>query len=598
MRLKKLYVANYKNLKELTINFEQGQGLTMLIGNNGSGKSNVLEAISAIFYDAYRKSRLFFSQDNNKYCIEYEIDGHSAMIERTGGRRYFKYDGKSVTQEKFIREGRLPNNVIGVYSGEEDRLWENFYKPYYMAYIKRIKSNMRQERMKLLFVNKYYWNIALLTLLLSENDTIKQFVENDLHISTVNEIKLGFNVSKIDTTENEILKAFIRRINPSLITSVYTSMEELRTNLYYDYTTDSLGNLIEDANGNHIMARNGNLDSDLFDWFTQAFMPKNDKLITEIEICFNEEITTKSLSEGEKKLILVKAVLELLADEKTLILFDEPDAHIHEGRKKDLYNMMFEYASFNRQIVLTTHSPTIAQNANSHELIMLEATGDHIIIVPSEKLEKIKQLTSDTWTISEQTLFFNSTKPLLLVEGQGDVAYIKKAIHLLSVIDRKYSLLDIEILPFGGAANAKAFIDEFKPCVYQDKKVIVLFDRDEAGCEGMFKVINNGKDRANFDTFIYDDWYFLKLPKTTEHNELDFVIEDYFSKAKKKAVAQAIIDKSDGVYNDYPKELRENIKKNLEKNITQYTAADFAGFEVLLDKIIAILDGTETFVQI
>ena len=53
------------------------------------------------------------------------------------------------------------------------------------------------------------------------------------------------------------------------------------------------------------------------------------------------------MSEGEKKLILVKTVLEILSDEKTLVLMDEPDAHLHEGRKPALCNMMREYP--NRQ---------------------------------------------------------------------------------------------------------------------------------------------------------------------------------------------------------------------------------------------------------
>jgi len=597
VRIKRLYIANYKNLHGLNLDFQPGQGLTMLIGNNGSGKSNVLEVISAIFYDAHRKSRLFFSGSDDDYSIEYEIDGNTVKIERLRGRRYFKLGGVNITQNRFIQAGCLPNNVIGVYSGEEDRLWTSFYRPYYMAYIKRIKANMPQERMKLLFVNKYYWNIALLILLLSENETIKPFIENSICISSINQIKLCFNPPKVSLSVNESLKAFALRINPSLLTVISTDLEQLKNILYYDHITDDSGELLKDIDGNYVMARNGNLDSDVFNWFTQAYMPKYDKIITEIGITFNDGITTEALSEGEKKLILVKAVLELLADEKTLILFDEPDAHIHEGRKKDLYNMMFDYKSYNRQIVMTTHSPTVAQNANAHELIMLEASNGNVTVIPAEKFEKVKQLTSDTWSISEQTLFFNSTKPLILVEGQGDVAYIKKAIQLLSSIKQKYSSLDIEILPFGGAANAKVFIDEFKPCVYRNKQVIVLFDRDEAGGDGMYRVINKGKDRADMDTYIFNDWYYLKLPKTAEHTELDFVIEDYFSKAKKKAIALSIINKSDGVYNDYPKELRENIKKALANNIDQYIADDFSGFEVLLDKIIAIIDGYEIFVQ-
>lgn len=46
---------------------------------------------------------------------------------------------------------------------------------------------------------------------------------------------------------------------------------------------------------------------------------------------------------------------------------DEPDAHLHEGRKPALCNMMREYP--NRQIVIATHSPIMAQIANEKECI-------------------------------------------------------------------------------------------------------------------------------------------------------------------------------------------------------------------------------------
>ena len=39
-----------------------------------------------------------------------------------------------------------------------------FYETYYKSYIKRIKTNRHQERMRLMLINKYYWNVALLTL--------------------------------------------------------------------------------------------------------------------------------------------------------------------------------------------------------------------------------------------------------------------------------------------------------------------------------------------------------------------------------------------------------------------------------------------------
>jgi energy-coupling factor transporter ATP-binding protein EcfA2 len=47
----------FKNLKNVTIDFDQGHWVTVVIGWNGSGKSNVLEALAIIFRDLIGKKR-------------------------------------------------------------------------------------------------------------------------------------------------------------------------------------------------------------------------------------------------------------------------------------------------------------------------------------------------------------------------------------------------------------------------------------------------------------------------------------------------------------------------------------------------------------
>ena len=69
MKLKKLKIKKYKNLLDFEANFEFGQGLSIFIGNNGSGKSNVLEAISGIFANAYSAKAIH----KFVYSLTYEI---------------------------------------------------------------------------------------------------------------------------------------------------------------------------------------------------------------------------------------------------------------------------------------------------------------------------------------------------------------------------------------------------------------------------------------------------------------------------------------------------------------------------------------------
>ena len=59
MRLDKLTIGSpkdspthqFKNLKDVTIDFDEDHWVTVVIGWNGTGKSNVLEALATIFRD-------------------------------------------------------------------------------------------------------------------------------------------------------------------------------------------------------------------------------------------------------------------------------------------------------------------------------------------------------------------------------------------------------------------------------------------------------------------------------------------------------------------------------------------------------------------
>ena len=66
MRLDKLTIGSakdsathkFKNLKNVTIDFDQDHWVTVVIGWNGTGKSNVLEALAIIFRDLIAKKRI------------------------------------------------------------------------------------------------------------------------------------------------------------------------------------------------------------------------------------------------------------------------------------------------------------------------------------------------------------------------------------------------------------------------------------------------------------------------------------------------------------------------------------------------------------
>ncbi len=584
MKLKSLYIEKYKNLSPLTIDFESGNGLTMLVGNNGSGKSNVLEAISGIFHD------LFKEKDGRKiscdYKLEYNLSEIDCVIEQKNGTLRC-YGEKFKRRDDFIEEN-APNNIIGLYSGEEDRLWTSFYETYYKLYIKRIKTNRHQERMRLMLINKYYWNVALLTLLLSDNETLKPFIENDLGITSISKIELKFNFKYFDDV-NELLKTFIDRINPDHKSKIECSLEDLRNSIFYSVLTDENGNILVDENENRLLVENGITDAEVFQNLTQAYMPKNEKIIRDIIIQIDDDITVEQLSEGEKKLILVKTVLEILSDEKTLILMDEPDAHIHEGRKPALCSMMREYP--NRQIVIATHSPIIAQLSNEKEIIMLEQEGGKATLLTDEKIDKIKRLSGTSWDVIGQGMMLKSNRPLVVFEGKTDIKYVKRAIDLLKNENPLYGQIQVDFMSSGGADNMQFFITDLLEVIPNNKKVVVFFDRDGEGQKGAAALLNlttSDEAIAHYNDMKQNNLTVSFIPYKAGVAGGDFLIEDYFSWDKTvKPMVDKAIENSHHPLKNLPK-LSSRIKNGLEDKYMSFSKEEFEGFINLIDKIVEL----------
>jgi AAA15 family ATPase/GTPase len=51
MKLDRIWIKDFKNLRELEVDFDEDQLITVVIGWNGAGKSNLIEALVIIFRD-------------------------------------------------------------------------------------------------------------------------------------------------------------------------------------------------------------------------------------------------------------------------------------------------------------------------------------------------------------------------------------------------------------------------------------------------------------------------------------------------------------------------------------------------------------------
>lgn len=596
MQLISLYIEKFKNLKNFTIDFEKQENLSIIIGNNGSGKSNILEALSAIFAELYGNKNIVESA----YKLKYKIDEKEVIIEKTSivievmedrtplFITNYKIDNV-VKNKNFLKTSTLlPSRIVALYSGEETRLYTHYYERFTKLYLRDFTKILNPSN-SMIFIDKIYWNSALLSFILSSyqnNEDHKKFINETLKIKTIHNVNIEFNslyFSKI--IYNSPLDILINIINPNKQPVMsYSSEAFFDLIIHYDAT-------------------------DLFNILIHASLLQRAKIIKNISFTFNDEkLNFSALSEGEKKKLLIKAVMDLVGNEKSLILLDEPDSHIHVEGKQEIFNLLKEYASiFNRSIVITTHSPTLTNCADEKHVVMLTKNEDgSSCIVTDEKKELIRKLTGGIWTSVEQNIFINSTKPLILVEGVDDTTYIRKAIKYFN---DDYNL-EVDLLYFGGTTNACEFIKNLNQMGLADsKKIITIFDRDKAGFEGLrdcikeFRVsesINLGAIGSNDNNIYYKNSFFYFLyPKTDECiNSSEFVLEDYFSKKTKARYIKKKIKSN-------PLDLRnfnglgDKIKKDIRLNINNIPKSEMENFKVLLDKIKEVIEGGNTnFIEI
>src|SRR5436190_23016389 len=94
MKLRKLEISEFKNLRNFTIEFEQTL-TTVLLGQNGTGKSNLLEALILIFRDLDLGDPPGF-----KYKLEYECRDRLIHIDADPARQNKREQVKITVQQR------------------------------------------------------------------------------------------------------------------------------------------------------------------------------------------------------------------------------------------------------------------------------------------------------------------------------------------------------------------------------------------------------------------------------------------------------------------------------------------------------------------
>lgn len=552
MRLRSLYIEDYKNIKKQTFDFSNSTGYIALIGLNGSGKSNLLEAIGLIFNGILNKKKIPFD-----YTIVYEHDGKLYSRKKNSAT----IDGKRVKNSDML----YPTSVIACYSGEDLRLWHMAFEDYYMHYFKKAIDNLLSTP-ELIYISRYCWNIALITLMSSEDVKVKAFLETNLGITDLGKVEVSFEFAEADNFKDHQALKWIKRIKDECLDE--NGKATVKSLLSYDVP----------------LIANQTKESTIFHYLYLLSQPQKnpgkgnnvEKYITKIRV-ENKGISSFNFSEGHKKLILIECITNVLGNRESVLLFDEPDAHVHIALKKEILKCIND---FEGQVLLTTHSPVfVNQMVDKNIYPMVDGK-----ILPQAKRELIQKITNNEINYIDGACIVSS-KYVLVTEGPDDIYHIKAAISAFSSKDDKFKELDkISFIYMGGAKGVNNYYDEILKSLYDTMtKIVFAFDYDEEGREGakmVQRLIDSGNNKLQY--VFYHKTYPVPAP------DVDFYLEDFFERA---AYGDVQLPNINGVPSFA--ELKKastwanSIKKRIQKHKSENTLSqnDYNGFQAFLEQL-------------
>jgi predicted ATPase len=380
MSLDWLHIPNYRgrNLRNFEIDFDEDQSTTVLIGRNGSGKSNLIEAIVEIFRDLELGNPPPFAYQLRYVCRDQVIE-LNADPDRGNKKLEVTVDGKTITQTAFQRDlaNYLPNFVFAYYSGWSSRLEKHFDEPtrrYYREILNSKKSEMPLRRM--FFCRKEYSQLVLLAFFLSESATAHQLLKHYLGIRRFDSALFVLKTpwwrgsgkpNKTQLSEGDsrfwyargAFKTFLDRLWSHAFAPIRNTESVERDVRGKTENTERLYLFIKNQT-ELAQLKTGQEDAKtLFGYLESLFLcDLMDEVRVTVERTDGTRVKFAQLSEGEQQLLTVLGLMLFTQNDESLYLLDEPDTHLNPVWTYDYLKLLQDNIRAEKgQLLVATHNP-------------------------------------------------------------------------------------------------------------------------------------------------------------------------------------------------------------------------------------------------
>lgn len=438
MRLDKLTIGSakdspthqFKNLKNVSIDFDQDHWVTVVIGWNGTGKSNVLEALAIIFRDLIAKKRtpafafqLAYRMGAGENLRHVHIDADpdrekNAFLIRVADAKQIRQNnlshsvldfgddadksprGEPIKLTAFLNADAeyLPRYVFSYYSGESPRMHEVF-RPYLESYDSKLRNGEDPGLKRLFYALPVHSQFVLLAFLIQQSDVVRAFLDHHLGLDPNEGIESVLFVLRQPPWKSKaadgdprfwnargVVRDFLSRLYDIALAPVEIS-RRVSTSIWNKETLQFKYLFVKDITalrrlvGDQVPAQ----------FFRDLESTYVSELIEEVRIRVrlkknDGSVTFRELSEGEQQLLTVLGLLRFTAEDESLFLLDEPDTHLNPRWCVDYLNYLKSFVGQNSDgqdnshIVLTTHNPlAIAELVKEQVQILYRQAGTRTV---------------------------------------------------------------------------------------------------------------------------------------------------------------------------------------------------------------------------
>jgi len=398
VRIKSLKIRQFKNLRDFEVAFDPIGLTTVLLGQNGTGKSNLLEALVVIFRDLDLGEPPSF-----EYELSYECRGRNIRIAaRERGKSsslQIDVEGQSVSYSSFWKDPTrqfLPSNVFGYYSGPSSRFESHFAKHQEKFYRHLLENRSGEALRPLFYARLIHSQFVLLAFFYEEHEQTSAFLKDYLGIEDLEAVLFVLKEPPWSSKQGDRRFWYAKGAVQGFLDKLFRyALAPLRLKQRIDIELSKTKNqerlylFLKDRTALERLRVDYQTPRDFFKALESTYLSK---LLAEVRIRVKVRdctgaLTFKELSEGEQQLLTVLGLLRFTRENEALFLLDEPDTHLNPVWSLHYLDLLKEVVGEQKtsQIIMATHDPlTIAGLTRNEVRVMVrdQKAGKIVAEVP------------------------------------------------------------------------------------------------------------------------------------------------------------------------------------------------------------------------